>query len=77
MLGLNGAPYYWALALALVSTPLYILMRWEGRKLYDFPFEDWSPASMAFMILGQMILMSLLYGSARVIVLLLRVVGLA
>ncbi len=77
VLGLNGDPYFWVLGLALVSTPLYILMRWEGHRLFDIPIEDWSPASMTFMLLGQMVLMSLLYGTARVIVLLLRVVGLA
>ncbi len=77
LLGLNGDPYLWALGLAFVATPLYMLMRWEGHRLHGFPLEDWSPSSLIFMILGQMILMSLLYGTARVFVLLLRVAGLA
>lgn len=72
VLGLAGSPLCWALALALLSAPAHLLMRWEGHRLYGLPMEDWRLPSLSLLLVGQVIIQAVLWGVARLLALLLR-----
>lgn len=74
--GLNGDPFFWAVALTLVSIPLHLWMRAEGHDRYGMPIEDWSLPSGSLLVFGQLLIHATLYGFARVLVVLGRGVGL-
>jgi len=76
VLGIAGGPLWGALILALLSTPLHVLQRLEGHRRYGLPMEDWTVNSLALLFLGQLIIQAVLWSVARLVVLVLRGVGL-
>ncbi len=76
VLGLRGDPFWWALALAIVSIPLHLMMRAEGHRRYAMPYEDWSLASGSLLLAGQFLILATLYGVARGLALIAGGVGL-
>ncbi|MEO1190316.1 MAG: hypothetical protein AAFY02_01055 [Pseudomonadota bacterium] len=62
VLALTGGSLVWLLVLVPLSLPLHFWMRWEGHQRFAMPMEDWSPASFALLVFGQICIHLVIFG---------------